>query len=57
LEAAPLPDLVCYCFGFTAADIQAGVTANNGRSSILEKIVAEKRAGGCRCSDTHPEGR
>jgi hypothetical protein len=52
-----LPDFVCYCFEFTAADIQADVLANNGRSLILEKIVAEKRAGGCRCSDTHPEGR
>jgi hypothetical protein len=52
-----MPDFVCYCFGFTAADIQADVLANDGRSLILEKIVAAKRTGGCRCGETHPEGR
>ncbi len=50
-------DLVCYCFGYTAKDIQADVRANNGRSLILEKIVAAKKSGGCHCATTHPEGR
>lgn len=49
--------LVCYCFGFSESDIQADVLANKGRSLILEKIVAEKKAGGCRCGELHPEGR
>jgi hypothetical protein len=48
---------VCYCFHYTAGDIQADVWANQGRSLILERIVAAKRAGGCRCADTHPERR
>ncbi len=52
-----MSDLVCYCFGFTAADIRADVIANNGRSLIREKIVEAKRSGGCRCSELHPEGR
>ena len=52
-----MPDLVCYCFGYSADDIREDVRANNGRSTILEKIVAEKKAGGCQCGALHPEGR
>ena len=52
-----LPDLVCYCFGFTAGDIRTDVIANKGRSLIREKIIAAKRAGSCRCGELHPEGR
>jgi hypothetical protein len=52
-----LPNLVCYCFGFTDEDIEADVIANNGRSLIREKIIAAKRSGGCRCGELHPEGR
>ncbi len=50
-------DLVCYCFRYTARDIEEDVRANNGRSLILEEIVAAKKAGGCNCAATHPEGR
>lgn len=50
-------DLICYCFGYSARDIQEDVNAHDGRSTILEEIVAAKRAGECRCSTTHPEGR
>ena len=50
-------DLVCYCFEYSAEDIQEDVRENNGRSTILEKIVAAKRAGGCQCATTHPKGR
>jgi hypothetical protein len=52
-----MADLICYCFRYSAADIQADVIANNGRSTILEEIVAAKKAGGCQCTTTHPEGR
>lgn len=48
--------MICYCFGYTAADIERDVQ-ENGKSTILEKIIAEKRAGGCRCAEKHPEGR
>jgi hypothetical protein len=50
-------DLICYCFEFSANDIRNDVTANHGRSTILEEIVAAKRAGRCRCAALHPEGR
>ena len=52
-----MTDLICHCFGFSASDIRADAIANNGRSTILEKIVAAKRTGGCQCATTHPEGR
>ena len=52
-----LPNLICYCFGYSAEDIREDVEANDGRSTILEEIVAAKRAGGCQCATTHPEGR
>ena len=47
---------VCYCYGYTAEDIERDLR-ENGRSTILERIVAEKRAGNCRCHVMHPEGR
>lgn len=50
-------DLVCYCFEYSADDIREDVKANNGRSTILEQIAAEKKAGGSQCATRHPEGR
>ncbi len=50
-------DLVCYCFGYSLADIEDDVMANGGHSLILKSIMAEKVAGGCRCATAHPEGR
>ena len=50
-------DLVCYCFEHSAHDIQEDVKAHKGRSTILEEIVAAKKAGRCQCATTHPEGR
>ena len=52
-----MADLVCFCFGFSASDIREDVRANDGRSLILEKITAEKKAGNCQCAALHPEGR
>jgi hypothetical protein len=57
LEEETLPDLVCYCFEYSAEDIREDVRANDGRSTILEKIVVAKKSGGCQCAATHPEGR
>ena len=48
--------LICYCFGYTIADIESDALINS-RSLILEKIVSEKRAGGCNCSEKNPKGR
>jgi hypothetical protein len=46
---------ICYCFGYTVADIESDVLTNT-RSLIMEKIASEKRAGGCNCSEKNPKG-
>ena len=50
-------DLVCYCFGHTRKDIEKDYLDHNGRSTILEKITFEKKAGQCDCSQKNPKGR
>jgi len=37
-----MQELVCYCFGYTASEIEQDV-ALNGRSTIMEKILSEKK--------------
>lgn len=49
-------ELICYCFNYTAADIERDL-AVQCRSTILERILAEKKAGGCRCAVKNPQGR
>ena len=49
-------DLICYCFGYTAEDIVKD-TLENDRSLIMERIEAEKKLGGCNCSEKNPKGR
>ena len=51
-----MTDLVCYCFGYTESDIERDI-AKNGRSTIMERIVDEKKKGGCQCSEKNPKGR
>ncbi|HCF06251.1 MAG: hypothetical protein JG774_1748 [Desulfomicrobiaceae bacterium] len=53
--SAPSPT-ICFCFGYTEADIIADVRAH-GRSTIMEGIVREKAQGGCSCATTNPKGR
>jgi hypothetical protein len=48
--------LICYCFGYTTSDIERDVLANN-KSTIMEKIMFEKKAGGCQCATKNPKGR
>jgi len=48
---------VCYCFKYTTNDIIMDVVTNQGHSSILERIMKEKKAGNCRCSEKNPKGR
>lgn len=48
---------VCYCFGYTKKDIENDYLAHDGRSTILERIIQEKQAGGCNCAHTNPKGR
>ncbi|HEX9021439.1 MAG TPA: hypothetical protein VF903_09275, partial [Nitrospirota bacterium] len=49
-------DLVCYCFGYTKKDIENDFN-EHGRSLIYEKIVHEKKAGGCNCASKNPTGK
>jgi hypothetical protein len=49
-------EFICYCFRHTAADIVRDVRMH-GRSTILEEILAAKKAGGCQCATKNPKGR
>lgn len=49
----PIP--LCYCFGFTRADVRREM-AETGDSSIPDRIEAEVRAGRCACERKNPSG-
>ena len=49
-------DLVCYCFEYTKKDIEKDYL-DNGRSTIFERIIFEKKAGQCNCTQKNPKGR
>jgi hypothetical protein len=51
-----LNDLICYCFEYSLKEIEQDFI-KNGRSLIIEKIAAEKKAGGCDCANKNPKGR
>ncbi len=51
-----MSEMVCYCFGFTAEDIEQDYL-KNGRSTIMEKIRTEKKFGNCQCTLKNPKGR
>ncbi|MFH1218012.1 MAG: hypothetical protein V1706_16080 [Pseudomonadota bacterium] len=48
---------ICYCFGYTISDIAEDVIAHEGKSTIMERILTEKKAGGCQCASKNPLGR
>jgi hypothetical protein len=48
--------LVCFCFNYTKKQIENDYV-ENGRSTILEKIASEKKAGGCDCAIKNPKKR
>lgn len=47
---------VCYCFEYTDDDIKQDFSVN-GRSLIMEKIMAEKKMGSCQCATKNPKGK
>jgi hypothetical protein len=49
-------ETICYCFGYSAEDIRKDFSGN-GRSTIMERITAEKKAGACDCASRNPKGR
>jgi len=52
--ADPIP--VCYCFGFARADIYDEI-AETRRSTIVEQITREVKAGNCACEVKNPSGK
>jgi len=52
-----MAEQICYCFGYTDEGIIRDVLGNKGVSTILERIVNEKKRGGCNCRTNHPLGR
>ena len=50
---APIP--LCYCFGFSRADVEREV-AQTGSCTIARQIAAEIRAGRCACEVKNPSG-
>jgi len=51
-----MEEQICYCFNFTTTDIEQDAL-DHGRSTILERILTEKKAGGCQCATKNPKGR
>ena len=51
-----MADLICYCFGYSVQDIEADIR-QHGKSTIFERIVAEKQSGVCHCAEKNPKGR
>ena len=46
---------VCYCFGWTPERIRAEIETT-GRSTAIEQIKAQVKAGNCYCEVTNPQG-
>ena len=38
-----MTNLICYCFEYTEADIKEDILKNNGKSTLMERIKAEKK--------------
>ena len=48
---------ICYCFGYTDADITEDVRAHGGHSTIAARISDKKQRGACACENKHPKRR
>ncbi|HEY0967893.1 MAG TPA: hypothetical protein VGD88_10930 [Opitutaceae bacterium] len=46
---------VCYCFGFTPAMVREEIAAS-GKSTVVERIASEMKAGLCACEIRNPQG-
>lgn len=51
-----MKNLVCYCFGYTADEIRRDYLEND-KSTIMEKIMMEKKFGNCQCATKNPKGK
>jgi hypothetical protein len=48
---------ICHCFSYSDEDIIEDVRAHEGRSTIEERITAEKHRGACDCEHKNPQRR
>jgi hypothetical protein len=48
--------MICYCHKYTAVDLEQDALAH-GKSTIMERIIAESKAGNCNCATNNPKGR
>lgn len=46
---------VCYCFGWTPQKIRKEIEAT-GKSTVIEQITTQVKAGNCYCEVTNPQG-
>lgn len=51
-----MSEKICYCFNYAEADLVEDVL-ENGRSTIMERIIAESKKGNCDCKKNNPKGR
>jgi hypothetical protein len=56
LKGSIVKDLICYCFEYSADDIEQDYL-EHGKSSIMEKIEMEKKFGNCQCATKNPKGK
>jgi hypothetical protein len=49
-------ETICYCFNYTEDDLEKDVV-EHGHSTIMERIIAESKAGACSCETNNPKGR
>ena len=49
-------EIICYCFNYTELDIKKDFTENR-HSTIMDRIISEKKDGNCKCETTNPKGR
>lgn len=56
LEEENMDEKICYCFNYSAADLAKDVL-EHGRSTIMERIMAESKKGNCSCEHNNPKGR
>ena len=51
-----MDEMICYCHRYTAQDLEKDVV-EHGRSLLMERIIAESKAGNCNCAENNPKGR
>ena len=49
-------NLICYCFNYTTDNIRKDFD-EHGKSTIMARIMNEKKNGRCNCENTNPKGR